>query len=190
MKTPCCPATKAHTQRGAVLVVGLIMLLILTLLSTAAVRSTNLEERMTNNTQDLQIAFQVAEAALREGESLLQQPMLPAFNNASGLYKFQAPDGENPQTIYTPQWKLGTTQWRSASVTADAPPAPLDKARGEFVVEEMLVQEELSPGESLAADSAADTRERIIYRVTSRAWGASGRNNPEPMVLLQSTFKR
>ena len=47
------------------MVIALVMLLVLTLLATASARMTLLEERMTGNTQDRNVAFQAAEAALR-----------------------------------------------------------------------------------------------------------------------------
>ncbi|HSW13321.1 MAG TPA: PilX N-terminal domain-containing pilus assembly protein [Solimonas sp.] len=177
-------------QQGAVLVVGLVVLLVLTLLSLSSIRSTSLEERMTNNTQDLQIAFQLAEAALREGEELLQQPVVPVFNNATGLYKYDPPDTDNPQIPYVPLWKRSSTQWINSTVMQTAAPPPLDRAHGQYLIEQLAVTDAASPGESLAADSATEVRTFVIYRITARGWGATGRDNPEPMVLLQSTFRR
>ncbi|PKM43217.1 MAG: pilus assembly protein PilX [Gammaproteobacteria bacterium HGW-Gammaproteobacteria-1] len=60
------------TQRGAVLIVALIFLLLLTLIGTAAMRTTTLQERMAGNTRDLNLSFQAAEAALRAGENWLE----------------------------------------------------------------------------------------------------------------------
>ena len=51
-------------ERGAAMVIALVMLLVLTLLATASARMTLMEERMTGNTQDRNIAFQAAEAGL------------------------------------------------------------------------------------------------------------------------------
>lgn len=55
-------------QRGAVLVVSLIFLLVLTLIGVVSMQNTTLEERMARNVYDGERAFQAAEAALREGE--------------------------------------------------------------------------------------------------------------------------
>ncbi|WP_031327456.1 PilX N-terminal domain-containing pilus assembly protein, partial [Xanthomonas phaseoli] len=57
-------------QKGVSLVVVLILLLIMTLLGLAVLRSTVLEERMSANLVDRNLSFQAAEAALREGEAL------------------------------------------------------------------------------------------------------------------------
>lgn len=64
------PSTRGHhREQGAVLVVSLIFLLIMTLLGISSMRSTLLEEKMAGNMRDHSLAFQSAEAALRLGES-------------------------------------------------------------------------------------------------------------------------
>lgn len=55
-------------QHGAVLVVGLILLIMVTMLGLSAMQGTNLQERMSGNYRDRDLAFQAAEAALRAGE--------------------------------------------------------------------------------------------------------------------------
>lgn len=68
--------SRAYAQRGASLLVVLILLLIMTLLGLAILRGTSLEERMSANLRDRGLGFQAAEAALREGESLAsKQPL-------------------------------------------------------------------------------------------------------------------
>ena len=58
-------------QRGVVLAVSLIMLLVITLLGVTAMQSTLLQERMAGNVREVNMAFQAAEAALRDGEKVL-----------------------------------------------------------------------------------------------------------------------
>ena len=60
-----------HNQRGAVLIVALVILLVVTALGAAAMRSATLEMRMANNSQERQQAFDAAEAALRNAEAWL-----------------------------------------------------------------------------------------------------------------------
>jgi type IV pilus assembly protein PilX len=54
--------------------VALIILLLMTIIGTVAMRSTTLEERMAGNTRDMNLAFQAGEAALRAGEGWLPNP--------------------------------------------------------------------------------------------------------------------
>jgi Tfp pilus assembly protein PilX len=62
------PARGAHAQRGAVLMVALMFLVILTMLALTSMTGTTLEERMAGQYRDLNIAFQAAEAGLRDAE--------------------------------------------------------------------------------------------------------------------------
>ena len=56
-----------HRQRGAVLVISLIMLLLLTIIGVTAMRTVTLEERMAGNMRDRNLSAQAAESALRFG---------------------------------------------------------------------------------------------------------------------------
>ncbi|UHD17897.1 pilus assembly PilX family protein [Thiocapsa bogorovii] len=55
-------------QKGVVLVVALMFMLVMTVVGITAMRSTILQERMAGNVRDRELAFQAAEAALRAGE--------------------------------------------------------------------------------------------------------------------------
>ena len=76
------------------MVIALVMLLILTLLATASARMTLLDERMTGNTQDRNMAFQAAEAAIRDRRDETQVPVLPDFDGTNGLWQPAAPDDD------------------------------------------------------------------------------------------------
>ncbi len=58
----------ASQQRGAVLIVALIMLLLLTIIGLSSMRGTSLQENMAGNMRDSNMALQASEAALRKGE--------------------------------------------------------------------------------------------------------------------------
>lgn len=58
-------------QRGAVLIVSMLLLLVLTILALGASQSTRLEERMAGNARDSDLAFQSAEAGLRAAETYI-----------------------------------------------------------------------------------------------------------------------
>ena len=68
--------SQSASQRGASLVVVLILLLVMTLLGLAILRSTLLEERMSANLYDRSLAFQSAEGALREAETAIRAAVL------------------------------------------------------------------------------------------------------------------
>ncbi len=60
-----------NSQQGAILIVALIMLLLVTIIGLASIRGTSLQERMAGNLRDQELALQAAEAALRQGESIV-----------------------------------------------------------------------------------------------------------------------
>ncbi len=62
----------ATRQRGAILVVSLLLLLVMTLLGLTAMQVTRMEERMAGNTRDINLAFQGAEAGLRDAEERIR----------------------------------------------------------------------------------------------------------------------
>lgn len=81
------------TQRGAVLIVALVMLLLLTLISLSSMRGTALQENMASNLRESNVSLQAAEAALRAGEKQTQNKfidgslsLLGPTNNISGNY--------------------------------------------------------------------------------------------------------
>ena len=68
----------ARRQRGAGLIVSMLLLLVLTILAIGASQTTRLEERMAGNTRDIDMAFQSSEAGLREAEKYIAStPTLP-----------------------------------------------------------------------------------------------------------------
>ncbi|NWO08515.1 MAG: hypothetical protein HLX50_23250, partial [Alteromonadaceae bacterium] len=86
-----CKVT-SYSESGSVLIVSLIMLLLLSLIGVAGMQNTTLQNRMTGNLQDRELAFQAAEAAIREAEAWLagNNPPREFSDNANGLYEANA----------------------------------------------------------------------------------------------------
>jgi len=55
----------SQRQKGAVLIIALVMLLLITMASIATIRATTMDERMAGNSRDRDKALQAAEAAVR-----------------------------------------------------------------------------------------------------------------------------
>ena len=70
-----------QAQTGVVMVVSLIVLLLLTIIGLSAMQNTSLEEKMAGNLRDKNIAFQVAESALRAAELSVQTIPLSSYNS-------------------------------------------------------------------------------------------------------------
>jgi type IV pilus assembly protein PilX len=91
-------------QRGWVLVVGLVILVMLTILSMALMKTTRLEEKMAGATRDMNLSFQAAETALRGAENFIESQTDESIfeTTANGIYS-QAGD-EHPDDLFTVVW--------------------------------------------------------------------------------------
>ena len=69
-----CAATH---QRGAVLIVGLVILLVVTMIGISGQQSTVLQERLAGNMRQNNLALQAAEAGLQAGLSYIEQQDVP-----------------------------------------------------------------------------------------------------------------
>ncbi len=164
-----------QTQHGAVLIVSLIILLVLTILGVVSMQNTTLEERMAGNTRDQQLAFDAAEAALRAGEQQLQAPNLPAFDG-SGYYYQQDNSLWTKATTWSTTGSYGVYDAKSLTAFGN-----LLSANPEYYLEQMPSTS--GAGGSSEAGVAYDVG---VYRVTARGIGGS----PNAVVILQSTFRR
>ena len=174
----------SRKQRGAVLVVALIFLVVMTMLILASIRGTVMQERMASNLYDRSLAFQAAEAALREGERyVLEAPPKPTGGCTAG-------NCSKPESGDTPVWQ-DEDIWDGAHTTddghghviqiGDLPVPPT------FLVE-LLADDmpEVNICESTAIDPDAPCYagpEGLRYRITARS-GEEGR----AVVLLQSVY--
>ena len=69
-------ALPVNNQRGAILIIALIMLLLLTIIGLSSMRGTSLQESMAGNMRDGSLALQAAEAALRQGENVVNKKFM------------------------------------------------------------------------------------------------------------------
>lgn len=155
-------------QGGMTLLVGLILLVMLTVISTIGFRNTTLSERMTGNAVDRNVSFQSAESA---GKEALQVIETGTFNAAT-LGHYAAPIAQGGTTTYWTQGpgangvvaaNCATTapfSWRSCSANVATKYAN-NAANAQYAIE-LLTQ--VSNGGSTVS----------TYRITSRSTGGSG----------------
>lgn len=106
-------------QRGVVLAVVLILLLVMTVLAIASLSGTLMEERMSNAQYDRSLAFQAAEAAMREAEETARaKPPLPGSGCDDGICARPDPtDADERQRWNNPGfWDDGSGNWAEADV--------------------------------------------------------------------------
>lgn len=192
------PSRGAARQGGMVLVIGLIFLLLLTMIGTSAIRTTSLDERMAENLRDRNLAFQAAEAALRDAERDLNNRVATYARGISGFTDFTADCGASTGDVSDdglcyngPSADYTTPIWTTVDMTAAPsveygqftggtaspsnpdylPDLPNLSAQPRYIIE----------GIHRTVTGCADDRN---YRITARAQGASANT----VVWLQATY--
>ena len=166
-----------RSQAGAVLIVSLVLLLVLTILGVSGVQNTTMEERMAGNYRDRFSAFQAAEAALRVGER-----SVGVYTTFSGM-NFDGTDGTFDSDKFTgsadpmdPNNYLAV----SASTLAIGGVA----STPEYFIER--VPKVPLSNSSLVVGFQGASKDVQYYRITGKGTGSGGRAE----VILQSTFHR
>jgi len=173
--------TLNHRQRGTVLIIALVLLLVLTILGTAGIQDTTMEERMAGNFRDYSIAFDAAESALRTGEEAIGDSTVfgtMAFDGTDGTYEITATSQSvDPATAsnYSLNVPSGVLTY-SGDLLVNALP--------EYYIEQ-LPEIDL-PGSDLTVGFQDQAPRVRYYRVTAKGVGRS----PNAEVILQSTYFR
>jgi len=167
------------SQRGAVLVVGLMILLLMTMIGITGMSRTNLEERMAGNSLDHSISFNAAEVALKEGENFVENlSVLTGFSTTGtgGLFSDQS------GTVRV--WE--TIDWNDTGAvkeTADSVAGAVLKPR--YIVEHLT--QLVSASDTLNMDNygqGTGAGNIEMFRITAASSGSSGSS----YVMLQSTY--
>lgn len=171
----------SRSQRGAVLIVALVLLLVLTILGTASMRDTAMEERMAGNFRDYAAALEAAETALRTGEEGVRNSTI------FGLMAFDGTDG-----TYAVEPTSNSVDPQTASNYGRTVPASVLTYGGDLLVnaEPVFYIEQLPEIVDLRGDLTVGYQDQAVryrlYRITGKATGIS----PNAEVILQSTYKR
>lgn len=169
--------SKPQSQSGAILILTLIILLIVTVLGTSSVRVTSLLEKIARNSTDTNVALRGAEAAIIEAEQIVEnETALTAYQaNTSGKYL-----GLGVGT--TPRWKDNAT-WNGVNSVAadysDGAAKPLYII--EFIKTVLADEDRLNMDNVGGGTGAARTQ---VFRVTALGTGKT----ESAKVLLQSTY--
>jgi len=173
------PITLSKHQNGAVLIVSLMLLVVMTLIGVTSMRTTIMQEKMTGNSRDISLAFQAAEIAIKDAEDFIENTLVSpaaAFDGATdGLY----PANSNPDI-------LAAATWATAVVYSD----------GDFSNVSTQPRYIIELGGSIGAATddinvggygeSSGTSTLTAFRITAR--GTGGTDNA--VILLQSNYGR
>lgn len=168
-----------RTQRGSVLIISLIIMVVLTILGVSGMKTTQLEEKMAGNLKDSQLAFQAAEATLKQAEQYIDSNIvsISSFDDdgSDGLY-----DKTEERPWETINWddtdSIEYTNFDN-SYSINSPPR--------FIVQHLVSQ--LNNADQLNLDNygqGTGAGRVEMFLITARATGSSGNS----VVTLQSTY--
>lgn len=164
-------------QRGAALIVSLIIMVIMTLLGLAAIRGVTQQERMAGNSQSRSVSFQAAEKALRDIEQTIEaaSPRITQTAGTCAVVSTLMTCG-TPTASATPRWlDPAFTDWTDGTAVGTGSLAVTPK----YFVEYLGNTYSCNPNDPSAAPDC------YRYRITVRVGGGtSGR----AQAMLQSIY--
>ena len=179
-------------QRGVALVIAMVLLIVMALMGLAAMRGTIMQQKMSANLYDRQVAFQNAEAALRAAAAMIpSNPALIARNCQSPSVTCMAnpfdDSGLPSSSIHTVGVGSGSGQYTAGTNAVGQP---------QFVVENM--GNWADPNNSTGFNKTANAHNygaqgksttAVFYRITARS-SDSATANGRAVVVLQAMVKR
>ena len=176
-------------QRGVALTVALILLVVVTLVGLAAVSGTLMQQKMTGNFYDRQVAFQSTEAAMRQAALAIQATTTAA---PAGFYDCSAAAANNCQSnpFNDPNVPAGNIQklTNNSNYTAGnniaSQPQYIVQYMGNFPLPVPPVKQ--TSHTSYGGSSTKPTAD--FYRITARS-GDPAVIGSRAYVVLQSMFR-
>lgn len=180
-------------QRGVALAVALILLVVITLVGLAAVGGTLMQQKMSANFYDRQVAFQATEAAMRQAALAIQANTAAA---PAGYYDCSpaAPNGTGAGNVcqsnpFTDPAMASVTPTPVTTFTGTlqaAEPQYIIQYMGNFQVPVPNVKQTSCPPGQYGCKTATQTAD--FYRITARS-GDPTVINGRAYVVLQSVFR-
>lgn len=169
-------------ESGAVLLVGLVMVLLISIVALSAIRSSNLQEAMAGNMRNQNLAFQAAESALVVGEAEVN-------------ISVAAPKCNDLPTSTTCYLRISQLAQNSIIFLSDSAFDNMDRDSGvvlagiaerpTFLIEELAV---FTPaeGSGLEVGGGGNLTALAPYRITAKGTGLGDSS----MAIVQSTYNR
>jgi type IV pilus assembly protein PilX len=193
---PSYQGQSLRQQAGAVLIVALSLLVILTILGISVMESSVIEEKMAGNNLDYNLAFQSAESALRAGENWIsqrnQRPVttnIPAPGVVLALNAIRTPGAAawwQDATKNNSWWIDDVAPKVNIFDPIDPPGVDPDSMEDELFRLPRFAIEEYDIVCDGAINNPSASSCKVIYRITARGWGKS----PSSTVLLQSLYAK
>ena len=176
-------------QKGSVLILSLLILVVLTMIGVSSMSSSSLQERMAGNFRDREIAFQSAEATLAAAEDYVASTINTSNLSGTGLYNQFA--GPAPHNAFTgndagsiANWWTGTDSLVLGAVTGTAITEVRSQARYTIEVREQVGEDSNTDINVGGYGESTGGGKITSFRITARGTGKSDNT----VVILQSSY--
>lgn len=169
-----------NKQKGTVLVFSLVILSVLTLIAVTSLKTSIMDEKMTGNFRDGEIALQAAEAGMRDAFVAIDTLDIVDLNGADGLLNFA--DAE-PDYLNQNTWADGQANYTESVIFDDPnqfarPPRRVIK----FIDLIPICGESFDPDDPITSSPACNPRG---FRVTVFGTGRS----PNTTKVIQAYYR-
>lgn len=179
-----------YKQQGAVLVIGLIVLLVLTLLGVSGMNNVTLEGKLTSNVQSLGMAFEGAEAGLVQCETYIRTNTFDVIEqNAVEVNAYTGGAvGSAARWWESFNWAADSTTFEAGAYDSFVAAGGLNYVglaeEPACVIEYIgLANPSLEFADAVSTESATS---RHVYRVTGFSYGADRRSQ----AVVESVYAR
>ena len=172
-----------HREHGYALFLSLVMLMIITVLGVSSIQTTTMQERMARNARDSNLAFQSAESAIKDAETLMETfnsltPFNAANANSNGFYY---------EGAYNVASNWSTVVWSDPAGDYITAPTNIDGVaqQSKYIIEH--VKTVVADADRLNLDNIGQdtgSGRAQIFRVT--VYGTGGTDTAH--VMIQSTY--
>lgn len=174
---------RTKTQQGAVLIVCLLFLLVLSLSSSSSVQSNILQSRMANNYAERERALQAAEAGLLDGAAWIQglrEDQIPTPDSTGSQGVFRAGALQSSFTDYDFPWNSIASEYGNQT---QAPLLSNVAYQPRWVVEfEGAICDDMS-------GACREGRGRAFYRITARGTGSNSQASAVVQAVMQKRYR-
>lgn len=175
--------TNGKKQQGTVLVLSLIILSILTLVAVTGMKTSITDEKMSGNLRDRELAYQAAEAALRQARTDIDAMVnFTTLDGNNGLLKS---DHAEPDYYDPVAWKTAGNYSTITGGMASGQMAEVPK----FVVKHITIQDWCKSGKQGSLGEIQgnpETCRSYVFLITAQGTGLS----PNTTMALQEYYGR
>jgi len=166
-----------QSQQGAALIVSLMILIVMTLIGLTGMGTSGMEEKMAGNVRDRNLAFQAAEAALRDGEAYYKNVVQVQSVAFDGTNQGLIPAGTNPDPLNPVTWANSRTYSGTINGITTQP---------RYIIELLGTLGTTGATSPTILNYGDSTGQASLTAVRITARGTGGSNNA--VVYLQSNF--